>query len=75
MFALTSAIVLAALASKALADPSPLTPVTSNVGGNCVISWTPDATSKWTQVGRHLNPVTERGPPLTATCSSFRILD
>ncbi|KAG8949975.1 hypothetical protein FRC04_008054 [Tulasnella sp. 424] len=54
MFALTSAFVLAALASKALADPSPLTPTTSNVGGDCVISWSADTTGKWTQTNIQL---------------------
>lgn len=53
MFALTSAIVLA-LASKALADPSPLTPPTANVGADCVISWSPDTTGKWTQTNIQL---------------------
>ncbi|KIO24685.1 hypothetical protein M407DRAFT_244356 [Tulasnella calospora MUT 4182] len=53
MFALTSAIVLV-LASKALADPAPLTPPTTNVGGDCVISWTPDATGKWTETNIQL---------------------
>lgn len=53
MFALTSAIVLA-LVSKALADPAPLTPPTSNVGTDCVISWSPDTTGKWTQTNIQL---------------------
>ncbi|KAG9041701.1 hypothetical protein FS837_011876 [Tulasnella sp. UAMH 9824] len=53
MFALTSAIVLA-LASKALADPAPLTPPTTNVGADCVISWTPDSTGKWTETNIQL---------------------
>ncbi|KAG9019098.1 hypothetical protein FRB90_006412 [Tulasnella sp. 427] len=53
MFALTSAIVLA-LASRALADPSPLTPATSNVGSQCTISWSPDTTGKWTQTNIQL---------------------
>lgn len=65
MFALTSAIVLA-LASKALADPAPLTPPTTNVGADCVISWTPDASGEWKEVSRRWNPVIEKCP-LTAT--------
>ncbi|KAG8914604.1 hypothetical protein FRC01_003993, partial [Tulasnella sp. 417] len=53
MFALTSAIVLA-LVSKALADPAPLTPPTTPVGGDCVISWTPDATGAWKETNIQL---------------------
>ncbi|KAG8901120.1 hypothetical protein FRB99_005552 [Tulasnella sp. 403] len=50
MFSVKSAAVALALASAVLADPAPLTPPTSNEGGDCVISWTPDATGKWTDV-------------------------
>jgi len=48
MFAITSAIFLA-LASSALADPSPLTPSTANTGSPCLISWTPDTSGLWNE--------------------------
>jgi len=53
MFTFASVAVLA-LASSALADPSPLTPATSNEGGPCVISWSPDTTGKWTDTNIEL---------------------
>ncbi|KAG8861436.1 hypothetical protein FRB96_002885 [Tulasnella sp. 330] len=49
MFTVASFIALA-FASSALAQPSPLTPAPSIEGQPCAITWTPDATGKWTQI-------------------------
>ncbi|KAG8889268.1 hypothetical protein FRB98_005081 [Tulasnella sp. 332] len=53
MFTVASFIALA-FASSALAQPSPLTPAPSIEGQPCAITWTPDATGKWTQTNIQL---------------------
>lgn len=53
MFALASIIALA-FASTALAQPGPLTPLAVPEGQPCTITWTADATGKWTQTNIQL---------------------
>jgi len=53
MLAVTLAAALA-LASSVVAQPSPLTPASAKEGDNCIISWTPDQTGKWTDTNIEL---------------------
>jgi len=53
MFAAASVLALA-LVSSVFAQPSPLTPVPVQEGGNCVITWTPDSTGKWNETNIEL---------------------
>ncbi|KAG9024650.1 hypothetical protein FRB95_011242 [Tulasnella sp. JGI-2019a] len=53
MFTIASAVALA-FVSSALAQPGPLTPSPAIEGQPCQITWTPDATGKWTQTNIQL---------------------
>jgi len=53
MFTVASIIALA-LASSVFAQPSPLTPAAAQEGTDCVITWVPDATGKWTDTNIQL---------------------